>query len=267
MKTLNSGQFLFFSDLHIKNNSDPVYRGFVKLLSEELNNNSLKGIFLLGDIFDLLVGPFPFWIEEYSEFFRLIDSYKKKGVEIVWVEGNHDFFLDELVSRANLDVDICDPDYVFCVETPSGLRKIFVSHGDLVNPSDTSYFRWRFITRNFVFRSLLKAFGNRAGKAILKPWGENLSRNSRKSHAQYDSNNSKLKQMYRDYAESLWKSGFDGVFMGHCHIPDEFALKTLGKFYFNAGSRFDLSPPNVLRYGFWDTQSSDFPKTKLYSTI
>jgi UDP-2,3-diacylglucosamine hydrolase len=268
MEFLEPGEMVFLSDLHIKNPQDPVYATLNKFLESELKkDSSLAAIFLLGDIFDLLVGPFEFWFEEYPHFFKNLKEHLNKGTRIVWIEGNHDFFIESLLSEFPRGLTVADPFFIFDTGVCGIRQRIHLSHGDLVNTRDKPYLRWRAITRNLILRSFLSLVPQALAKKFLKPWAEKVSRRSRESYASTPEQETFLRTLYRNCARNLWQKGFYGVFMGHVHLRDEYVDRQNGHFYFNLGSRYDSKSSDTLRYVRWNPEHEPFPNTKLYSTI
>jgi UDP-2,3-diacylglucosamine hydrolase len=264
--SVEPGPFLFFSDLHIQNGDDPKYKALIKVLSDQ-RAKGLKGVFFLGDIFDLMVGPYDLWRKLYAEFFTVLHDFDKQNIFVVWIQGNHDFFIESLAHDYSKRIQVVDTEYVFLTQVCGQQKKFYLSHGDLVNAEDNKYQRWRKFTRHPLFHSFLSLWPESLAERVLLPWAQKSSAKSRRSYVQTASEEIFLRKLYRNAAIEKWNAGFDGVFMGHCHLFDDFKNKSTQKFYLNLGSVFDLPKGNVMRYGIWDSRVSAFPNTKLYSTI
>ena len=124
------------ADVHYKKGD----KRFLEFL-ENLNKNPPPQLFLLGDIFHLLL-PFKFLIEYNKEAIDLINSIAKK-TEVFYTYGNHDFGLDGIFEN----IVIAD---AFLDEKKS----IFLTHGDL-NEKDIYYQIYLKIIRNKYFIKIL----------------------------------------------------------------------------------------------------------------
>ncbi len=215
-----------FSDLHLPvQNEDRSKKLFAKAL-EHLRQKKITHLWLLGDIFDLLIGPFDFWFDVHQDIFNELRALKRQGCEILWLEGNHDFHISKLCRE--LKIDLRDGEQTF----QFGEKKYFLAHGDLVNTEDLAYHQWRQRTRAKWFRSLISLAPNWFAKKYLLPFAVGKSQQSRRQS--YTVSEPELKELYRRFASAKFKEGFSGVFMGHCHVSD---LYNEGNFfYLNMGS-------------------------------
>jgi len=242
------------SDLHLKSDQVTLRRKFVKLLDALREEAKISDLWLLGDIFDLLIGPFDFWREQYSDIFEGLAKIRKAGIKVLWLEGNHDFHIQEFLDK--IGIDVADGEITYL---GSQAQKIYLAHGDLVNHDDQLYLKWRNITRSKVFRRALDFTPNFVAKKYLLPFAEKRSASSRAHHI--DRQYPRLREMYRSFAQKKFEGGFSAVFMGHCHVEDFFIE---GKnFYINLGSALD----GTLRYALWDLEKDRFPKCLEYPKI
>ena len=83
----------FISDVHIKFPGDTCEEMIISFLkkSKELG---AKKIFLLGDIFDFMVGEKKAYVDYYHRFFKELANSEVE--EIHFFEGNHDFHLQSV---------------------------------------------------------------------------------------------------------------------------------------------------------------------------
>src|SRR4051812_19466072 len=79
------------SDLHIWGPDDPLYRSLLALLNERAGAGDV--VVLAGDLFDLFIGGKKIFRDRYSEFFEALATAGQRGVEVHYIEGNHDFLL------------------------------------------------------------------------------------------------------------------------------------------------------------------------------
>ena len=243
-----------FSDLHLREDNVTLRRNFARLLRQLAEEDRITDLWLLGDIFDLLVGPFAFWKKSYPEIFEALALLRRNGVHVLWCEGNHDFNIEGLTRE--LSIDVVDGENTYLVGKEN--LKVFVAHGDLVNPEDKAYLAWRAITRNTKYRKVLDWTPGFLAQKYLKPWAEGWSARSREKSRRYAGD---LHGLYRSFADKRFAEGFRAVFMGHCHIEDLYRAENA--FYVNLGSALD----GVLRYALWDPDADRFPKVLKYSKM
>jgi UDP-2,3-diacylglucosamine hydrolase len=113
---------LFISDAHDNENRKGFYNFLVKLDSEDIPPPQL---FLMGDMFELLVGEIAYTKLLFKETIKLINKLSQ-NIEIFYFEGNHDFNLQKIFPKVK----------VFKIQVQPTLfhfkdKKIFLSHGDL----------------------------------------------------------------------------------------------------------------------------------------
>jgi UDP-2,3-diacylglucosamine hydrolase len=83
---------LFIADAHYPNHG----KEFLTLLQNiECGKIKTPQLILMGDIFDLLVGSSKYLKEKFKTEITLIDNIAKK-IEVIYIEGNHDFNLRPL---------------------------------------------------------------------------------------------------------------------------------------------------------------------------
>src|SRR5579885_2704936 len=157
------------SDLHVSGSDDPLYRSLLALLNGRASSGDV--VVLAGDLFDLFVGNKKIFRERYGEFFSALESAGRRGVEIHYIEGNHDF----LIRRAfegipGLHVHAHD------VSLELGGRKFFFAHGDTAERGDLKYLALRLFLRS----PILKAFVALAPGGLVDRIGRGGSKRSRK---------------------------------------------------------------------------------------
>src|SRR5690242_14977039 len=77
------------SDLHITGPDDPLYFSLLTLLRERAKAGDV--VVLAGDLFDIFLGNKAIYTQRYSDFLKAVSSAGERGVEIHYIEGNHDF--------------------------------------------------------------------------------------------------------------------------------------------------------------------------------
>jgi UDP-2,3-diacylglucosamine pyrophosphatase LpxH len=216
---------LFISDIHLGNpNSQPE-----KLL-EVFKKYEFENLFIIGDFIDLtFLKRRYYWNQYHSTVIQKVLRYDRKGINVVYILGNHDHYLRTLIENSTLEeaksiklgnIIICD-DYIY--KTISN-EKIYITHGDCfdgfirVHPflywlGDTAY---EFsIKINKIYNFLRKIFG-------LEYWSLSAYLKIHvKSILSFLSEYKKISQ------EKLKNEKCDSLMMGHIHSP----LIENGKYY------------------------------------
>lgn len=210
---------IFISDAHIKGLNSPQQNLLCRFL-DSLREDT-ESLFILGDFFDFWFGfsevvPYPY-LPVLSKLLEL----KERGIKIVYVEGNHDFFMGPFfrdVLRAE----------VFPEEATLYLagRKVLLAHGDLVDRGDYGYrlLRWLLRSRPFqALASLIPPF-------LLLRLARRLSGMSRR----FRHRGQTLNEALRGFARRKWQEGYRVVILSHSHTP-EVLQDGRGRLYINTG--------------------------------
>ncbi len=112
---------LFISDAHDSDKRDGFYRFLLKIKEKEINPTQL---FLMGDMFDLLVGEVKYLVKTHAKEIELLDEIAK-NLEVYYFEGNHDFVLKKVFKNVKV-IDIGMQPLLFDIAD----KKILLSHGD-----------------------------------------------------------------------------------------------------------------------------------------
>jgi len=232
----------FISDIHI---------GLQNPKSEQLKLDNLDRLFaiikaegsslyMLGDILD-------YWMEfryvipkGFSRFTCLLSDLVSHNIEVIYVAGNHDFYLgryfdDELGVKTIYGIN----------ERVIDGRKFLIAHGDGLGKGDIGYKLFTRIVRNRFNLSLLEFHPDLAIGLI-----KSLSRLSRK--------HKKVDQVFEtdrllNFAESLaTEKKFDYFVCGHNHVQGITELSVSPCRYVNLGSWINGNLPyGVFKNGFF----------------
>lgn len=218
------------SDIHIKPHDQKSQEILLTFLDKSYEMNAEK-IFLLGDIFDLMVGSHDEYLDQYPEIFGKIAEGIKKNINIYFFEGNHDFHLKELWNTFSVRFNVSPVHYIkdHLVLDYQG-KRVLLSHGDNSSKEDGDYRLYK----SFIRSGFIKVLStNIVPHEIVDGIGVWASGKSRK----YSGNEKlfeKIKKKYRKIAEyEAEKHRADIVIAGHSHTEDiyEFGEKT----YLNNG--------------------------------
>lgn len=125
---------LWLSDIHLGNPNcqyEKLYE-FLKSLEQEDGTYNVKNLYLVGDIIDMTqFNHKVFWGEHRTiikKFFRMAD----KGVNIIYIRGNHDYILEHEFLKDNpkgVSFNKIKIKYNDLYTTLTG-KKLFILHGD-----------------------------------------------------------------------------------------------------------------------------------------
>lgn len=216
------------SDVHVKSPHDEAD----KLLMSFLEHPQVKDsdyVVLLGDIFDLMVGPHEEYLASYSHIFSALTELQKNGKKIYFFEGNHDVHLEKLFKKiwAQDQVKITQEPVIEEIEG----RKYYFSHGDEHEVDNYSYHRYMKFIRSkplkFVADYLMPY-------QVLNFIGERASKMSRKKGSRIF-NAEKVRDRFRQGVQVTTKGEFDFILGGHSHVKDEYKIPESNSTYVNNG--------------------------------
>jgi UDP-2,3-diacylglucosamine hydrolase len=210
-KSTMSNKAYFVADAHLGANKELERRTVPALLSlfDEVKQN--KGsLYILGDLFD-------FWFEFkhslpkiHIQVLAKLFELKREGCPIVFVAGNHDFWMESYLGR-ELGATTC----VDWFECEIQRKRVFLSHGDGLTSGDIGYKILKKILRSKLNIALYRLIH----PDIAFPFALACSRLSRKTSV------AEMKfiaeTLFREVALRRFEAGCDFVLVGHVHLPYE----------------------------------------------
>ncbi len=192
-----------------------------------LRNNSCETLILCGDIIDgwaIMRGRQTRWRGRHTEFIRtLLDI--SHSTRIIYIRGNHDDFLDQIVPIRFLNMEIVK-DYTY----ESNDKKYFVLHGDLFD-SVTSNMKWLAKLGDMGYSLLLLL--NRYSNLRRIRNGLPYKSIAREIKAKVKSSLSYIDHFENNIVTLAKSKECDGVICGHIHHPDIRVID--GVEYLNSG--------------------------------
>jgi UDP-2,3-diacylglucosamine hydrolase len=125
-------------------------------------------LILMGDIFDTLFGNVPYTQEINSEAVQILNDISNK-IEVVYLEGNHDFNLKKVFPKVKVFGIKQQP-----LKVRYDSKSILLAHGDIESP--TLYNVYTSIVRNPFVISLLNILDSISGHWIINRLDEYLSK-------------------------------------------------------------------------------------------
>ena len=220
LKTLQEGAILI-ADAHCA----PWRTPFIDFL-QALDDGKIvtTQLILMGDVLDMLYGPIPRTYGYNREVLTLLNRLSNK-IEIIYLEGNHDFLLADLLVHINVIKRENQP----IVMEYNGQR-IALSHGDsYMGLGYELYTAW---IRNRAVLACLRGIDAIGGGFIIA-WLEKAMR--RKSHCRTIEH---FEDLIANRMESFQKNNCDVLIEGHFHQNkqfqfDDFTYINLGAFACN----------------------------------
>jgi UDP-2,3-diacylglucosamine hydrolase len=117
---LKEGAFII-SDAHFSHRREELLAFIEDIHAKKLSPTQL---ILMGDIFDALFGGIPYTYSENRELLKLLNDISME-IELIYLEGNHDFNLSSLLPNAAVFPIGAQP-----VEARYKDKKVYLAHGD-----------------------------------------------------------------------------------------------------------------------------------------
>jgi len=173
-----------------------------------------KVIYLLGDIFD-------FWYEYkyvvpkyYVRLLGTLASMVDRGTEIHFFLGNHDQWVKDYFQK-EIGMIMHNKE----IETNIDGKTFFFGHGDGLDKKDKKYLFMKKVFLSKFIRFLFSSLHPRWALAF----GNNWSKNSRKSHTNCDIiDKGEKEQHYKYCKEALKTRDIDYFIFGHRHLNKEY---------------------------------------------
>jgi UDP-2,3-diacylglucosamine pyrophosphatase LpxH len=216
---------LFISDVHLGTTKCQANK-----LLKVLKDYEYEKIVIVGDFIDLtsLKRKF-FWNSDQSTVIQKILRASRKGVEVVYILGNHDFYLRGLIEEENINLGnilICD-DYFYT--TILG-EKIYICHGDQFD----GFIRlhpFLYVLGDWAYEMSFKInkwYNKLRGLFGLQYWSLSQYLKSKVKNAISFINDFKILSI-----KKVEEMNCDSIMIGHIHTP---AIEKIGKFtYYNTG--------------------------------
>jgi UDP-2,3-diacylglucosamine pyrophosphatase LpxH len=199
---------LIIADAHVGQGADDASA------MTTLVNSAVAGrvgeIVYLGDAFQYLIGMSKFWTASLREVMETWREARRRGVRIVVIEGNRDFFLDEPDVAGEIDWS----GRVYEFETDA--LRYRLDHGDLINRRDVQYRFWSTISKSRVARLCARVLPQRVAVTIVRRMEIHLATTNRKFRY------TKPIDDLRRSAAAAWSEGVDVLFWGHFHTHWEY---------------------------------------------
>lgn len=241
MKTPKQYKTVIISDVHLGSEGSKA-----KEVTAFLKSISCETLIMNGDIIDgwqLKKGGS--WKKKHTAFFRtVLKMIENHNTKVIYLRGNHDDFLDQIIPFQLGKYFIVQRDYIL----QSGSKSFFITHGDIFD-SVTSQMKWLAYLGDIGYNFLLST--NKLYNQYRKWRG-----------FAYYSFSQKIKQRVKeavnyvsDFEEKLIElakaNHCEGIICGHIHKPDIRLIQDIT--YMNSGDWVESLTALVEDYqGNWD---------------
>ena len=202
----HNSEIIIASDLHLRSPEDSNYQLAVKSMSQ-IKEAKPTHLVLLGDIFDFYLGSKKYFERKHQIFINAMEEVSAAGIEVIFIEGNHEFHLSDSQWRG-----ITVPDETSYTITTKDGATIKLCHGDLIN-APASYLWFRKLIKSNGLKLLVKLVPSR----LLDAYALTHARVSRSSDVYRTLNHEALLGDAKIWLERPPKAD-KGVF-GHFHHP------------------------------------------------
>jgi UDP-2,3-diacylglucosamine pyrophosphatase LpxH len=174
---------------------------------EALPDAGVERLVLLGDLLQVWVGYEQYQTAESRALLAAVRALRGRGVRVDYIEGNRDFFLAAGPCREAFDSVGAE-----VAAVAGGVRYLFV-HGDGLNDRDRQYLAWRWLSKSWAVRTVIRRLPKRAVSPFVHGTERQLSGTNFKHKAQVP------EAAITRYAERRLAEGHDVLVLGHFHEP------------------------------------------------
>ena len=207
----------FVADVHLR----PGERAKEETALHFLREQSAPGnrLFILGDFFDLWVGPRHHGLGQYDAVVEQLRALTRGGTEVYFLPGNRDFYGAELLAQ-EIGAHFIPTPRVFELE---GLR-VYVAHGDLLCARDLRYRVGRGLVRNRLAEWLFLNFPLELSFYLAHGY-RMLSRRL------LGHRDARIVHVLPEVAKAVFAAGADVIVAGHVHRAEERGFTLNGHSY------------------------------------
>ncbi len=224
----------FVSDIHLKNINERNSVILLRFLHSLQDDPKTTHLVFLGDIFDLWVGDSDVFQRKFQSIVDAIAELKRKGVEVLYFEGNHDVHVKDFW-QGKFQIPVWVEHKVIQI----GPHKVRLEHGDYINQEDQVYIKYLEFIRNPKMEKVAHAVPGRIWD-MVGSWSSKKSR--KRSSVKRRDSVEELRQKIRNYAiDKSKETDFDFIITGHMHVQDTYEFMHNGRKHvsINLGSWFE----------------------------
>jgi len=198
-----AGTIALLGDAHLRE-GDPEVGAFVTFLDALPGSASV--LVILGDLFAAWLGRADLVRPHHDQVVAALRRLRGRGVRVLYVEGNHDFFLKRLYAGDPFET-IAEAS----LEVVHEGKRLHLAHGDLMNRHDRQYRAWRRLSKS---RPFFAAF-NLLPRATRLRLVEGLERGMATTNMEFRGGFPVGECLA--YARPRFRAGTDAIVFGHFH--------------------------------------------------
>jgi len=192
-----------------------------------------RALYLNGDLFHYLIASPKFYTQSVENVFARLRALRDRGVEVHYVEGNRDFFLEG--SFAEKAVSSVGMEYAIA----AGDKRYLIVHGDMINDRDYPYRFWRFASKNAASKFALRLIPGGIARKFVDGVEAKLAKTNFKHKSRLP-----VERM-EAYGRKRQRDGYTHVVFGHFHqklvLPGDMTVSVLPPWY-ETGEALVINP-------------------------
>ncbi|MGH9749518.1 MAG: UDP-2,3-diacylglucosamine diphosphatase [Candidatus Polarisedimenticolia bacterium] len=197
------GAVALLGDAHLRE-GDPEVDAFVEFLDSLPPD--VRTLAILGDLFAVWVGAPDLQQTHHRRVLEALRRLRRRGCGLLYVEGNHDFYLKPLFFGDPFDLLEEES-----VDLRLGGLATHLAHGDLVNTRDRQYRAWRRISKSRPFRGAFNLLPARLRQRIAG------GLEARLRHTNLEFRGGFPYRECESYARARLREGAEVLVFGHFH--------------------------------------------------
>jgi UDP-2,3-diacylglucosamine hydrolase len=210
---LGNKKYYFFSDVHLGLKSKEEERLKETRVVNFLDSakTDAEKIYIVGDLFDCWIEYRKVVPKGYYRLLAKLNELVELGIEINFLSGNHDFWLNTYL-RDDVGLNIFYEPVIFEKDN----KKFFVAHGDGLSKGDTGY---------KIIKKILRSPVNQFLYSLIHPdIGIKLAQGSSRTSRVHTGDSSRGSDRMKEFGVKKIEEGFDYVIMGHHHKPQNIEI-------------------------------------------
>jgi UDP-2,3-diacylglucosamine hydrolase len=190
-------------DAHLREN-DPELDAFIRFL--ETLPRDIRTLVILGDLFAAWIGREDLLRPHQDRVVGALRRLRARGCRLLYVEGNHDFFLAPLYGGDPFD-RVAPED----LDLKGAGRALHLAHGDRVNHRDRQYLAWRALSKSRLFFRAFNLLPAGARQRLVDALERSLARTNMEFRGGFPYGECEA------YARARIRAGTDLLVFGHFH--------------------------------------------------
>ncbi len=198
----------FASDFHLRAEDPGLIRSAISFFKSI--EGRYQALFLLGDIFDIWIGPKSARASFARLVFMSLAKLSRSGTRVFFIAGNRDFLLSEDTAAPH-GVEVLGESVILEAQE----RRLLLIHGDQLCVRDESYRRATRILRSAPIRTLVSRLPAVVSNMLANGYRDHSRRITRVK-------SEKTMGLCFDVVDRQFDLGVDGLVCGHVHRAQRF---------------------------------------------